>query len=130
MPLQLRVRNLVLVQPATSATYDLVPALRRIDGQLIHLFSPGDRLILGWGTSTFGNSDRTYGPAAGKIGFDLEKAVPDLNLRERVRQEPWSQAWRDAGHYGNHIGMLGYQWNREIVAPLLLSEVPMNAARR
>lgn len=123
LPLELHVRNVVLVQPATSPTYNMVPALARITGRMTHFFSPDDSVILGWGTTTFGTTDRWHGPAAGKTGFDIAAALADETSRGKFEQFAWSEAWRAAGHSGDHISMLGYRWNRDYVAPALLLDV-------
>lgn len=124
LPPEVSVRNVVLVQPATSPRYNLVPALARVEGRMTHFYSPSDGLILGWGTTTFGTTDRWHGPAAGKTGFDVVAAVSDEASRGKFLQTPWSTAWREAGHSGDHISMLSYRWNREFVAPALLRERP------
>ncbi len=124
LPPAIHVRNVVLVQPATSPTYDLMPALAHVDGRMTHFYSPSDVVILGWGTTTFGTSDRWHGPAAGKTGFDIARAIADGAARARFVQTAWSEAWRDAGHSGDHVSMLGYRWNRDFVAPALLLHEP------
>lgn len=120
LPEHMRLRNVVLVQSAVSPTHDLTTLLQRIDGRLVNLYAPHDVLILGWGTETFGNVDRTCEAAAGKVGFDLPRAVPKVALRAKIVQIPWTPAafW-DTGHLGGHGGLLGYAWNKAYVAPWL-----------
>lgn len=120
LPPEARLRHVVLVQAALSRDYDLSAALARVDRQLVNFHVPSDRLILGVGTSVFGNIDRGHGPAAGKDGFDLEQAVPVAADRGRFRQVPWSGEMLSAGHLGTHMNCLGYWWNRTYVAPLLV----------
>lgn len=129
LPLEMHVRNVVLVQPATSPTYNMVPALARITGRMTHFFSPDDSVILGWGTTTFGTTDRWHGPAAGKNGFDITAALADETSRGKFEQIAWSEAWREAGHRGDHVSMLGYRWNRDFVVPALMGEIPRHEAK-
>lgn len=124
LPQDVRLRNVVLVQPALSPDYDLVPALLRIDGKLVNFYSPHDWLILGLGTQVFGTMDRKEVASAGKERFDLEEAVRDPVLRERVEQRGWTSRMIGSGHFGNHASILGYWWNKEYVAPYLLDAEP------
>jgi len=122
LPDDVRVRNVVLCQPAVSPTYDLTTALKRVRGQTICYRAPGDWLILGLGTLLFGTLDRRHCIAAGNVGFRLERAIADPTLCARFRQRAWRlEALRGGGHWGGHLGTLGYRWNRRYVAPYLLA---------
>jgi pimeloyl-ACP methyl ester carboxylesterase len=114
------VRNVVLVQPALSPDYDLTAALRRIDRKLVCFYAPNDWWILGAGTAVFGTMDRRFTPSAGKDGFRVERALSDPALRERFVQHGWTGESLAAGHLGMHLGIIGYEWNRRFVAPLLV----------
>jgi len=122
LPEDIHLRNVVLVQSAVSPKYDLDALLRRVDGELINLYSPLDWFVLGWGTNTFGTVDRAHTESAGKIGFDVPVAVTDEKLRAKVVQCPWAAGMMWTGHFGNHASILGYAWNRKYVAPYLLPE--------
>jgi len=122
LPEDIHLRRVVLVQSAVSPTYDLDPLLRRVDGELINLYSPLDWFVLGWGTNTFGTVDRAHTESAGKIGFDLQRAAADETLRLKVVQHSWTANMIWAGHFGNHASILGYAWNRKYVAPYLLPD--------
>lgn len=115
-----RLRQLLLVQPALSPTYDLRPALRHVEGRIVNFYSPNDWLVLGLGTSVFGNIDRAESPAAGKEGFDAAAALPDERERVRLKQVRWSGENFWQGHWGGHLGILTYEWNRRVVGPALL----------
>ena len=114
-----RVRDVILAQPAVSPTYDLTPALRRMDGRIVNLYCPSDWWTLGVGTSVLGTIDRRKTPSAGQVGFELDSAVADARLRSRVVQQAWTPDARALGHWGNHTGMFSYGWNRHRLAPLL-----------
>lgn len=127
LPEDVKLRNVLLVQCALSPDYDLEPALRRVDGQLVNFHSQRDWLILGVGTQTFGTIDRKYVPAAGKDGFDADRAVRDAALRRKLRQIGWREEWLAQGHDGGHPGMLTYPWNRKYVAPYF-KNIPLGGA--
>lgn len=122
LPEEVRLRNVLLVQPALSPDYDLTAALRRIDGQLVNFYSPHDWFILGWGTKTFGTMDRKYVDSAGKQGFDAARAAPDATLRKKIVQEPWRDEMVLSGHLGNHLSIMLYGWNKKYVAPYLCAK--------
>ncbi len=122
LPQDVRLRNLILVQAAISPDYDLSQALRHIDGSIINFHSKLDWVVLGLGTQALGTMDRAYVPSAGKSGFNLATAVPDEALRQRVRQPRWTPKMMLTGHYGGHMGMLAYGWNRKYLAPYLMTE--------
>jgi pimeloyl-ACP methyl ester carboxylesterase len=122
LPPTIGLRNVVLVQCAVAPDYDLREALRRIDGRIVNIHSDRDWFVLGLGTRVFGTVDRTFTESAGKTGFKLKAAVPDEDLREKVVQQPWSPKMAYTGHWGQHGGILLYQWNRDFVAPWLLPE--------
>lgn len=124
LPVGTEVDTLTLVQPALSPAFDLTDALTHVRGRMTVFHSPSDLLVLGWGTSLFGTVDREFCPSAGKVGFDLDKALNNKGLRAKVQQIRWAPDWFWAGHFGNHVSMLGYTWNRRIVAPALLGAVP------
>ncbi len=126
LPQDVRLRHVILVQAAISPDYDLSQTLRQIDGTIINFHSEMDWVILGLGTQAFGTMDRLYVPSAGKSGFNLMAAVPDEALHGRVRQVQWTPKMMLAGHYGGHVGMLTYGWNRKYLAPYLMHEAQDN----
>lgn len=121
LPDGVTIRDLVLCQAAISPDYDLTPALRHINGEIVNLHSPRDWLILGLGTKLLGTMDRHHVASAGKDGFDLAAAVADPAMRQRVKQVAWCPNMRQFGHDGGHLGILAYEWNKHNVAPLLLA---------
>ena len=119
LPEHVRIRNIVLAQPAVSPSYDLGPALRHVDGKLVNHYSQYDFLILGLGTFVFGTMDREHTSSAGMKGFTVEEAVNDPALRQRVEQHRWTCRSILEGHLGDHFGILGARWNADHVAPYL-----------
>jgi pimeloyl-ACP methyl ester carboxylesterase len=120
LPEDVRLRNILLAQPDISPTYDLTESLRRIDGKLVVFYSPNDWVLSAVFSRIFGTMDRQFVVAAGKVGFDLEVAVPDESLRAKVEQVGWSLEWAATGHPGNHMAVLQYRWNKYCVAPYLV----------
>lgn len=123
------VRNVVLAQPAISPRYDLTPALRHVDGRLTLFYSPSDVVILGLGTRAFGTIDRSQTDSAGMVGFDVDAAVADPKLRERLFQVRWRPEMIWSGHFGDHGGILSNWWNRDFVAPELLRPIEHRLAQ-
>jgi hypothetical protein len=122
LPENIRIRNILLVQSAISPDYDLTKVLNRIDGKLINYYCPLDWFFLGLGTSLFGTMDRVNVDAVGKVGFNIEEAVPDPSQRELVTQRSWTEDMRPFGHPGDHIGIYAPVWNENYIAPHLLPE--------
>jgi len=122
LPEDVRLRHLILVQAAISPDYDLGAALAHVDGKLINFHSAFDWAILGLGTRALGTMDRANVVSAGKVGFNLAVAVPNEALRRRVEQPEWTLAMLTSGHYGGHLGMLTYGWNRKYLAPYLIDD--------
>lgn len=122
LPPEVRLRNVVLAQPAVSRDYGLCPALEHVDGRLVNFYCPSDWVILGAGTTVFGTIDRKHVASAGKEGFDLQAAVPDEDMRNLVEQRAWSWDMFWTGHAGGHLGLAMREWNKRYVAPLLLPD--------
>jgi pimeloyl-ACP methyl ester carboxylesterase len=83
--------RIILLSPAMSPEFDLRPALRATRREVVSFYSRQDRVVLDWGTSTFGTVDRIYSTSAGHSGF---REPDDLNaegreLYRRLVQEPW-----------------------------------------
>lgn len=133
LPDDVRLRNVVLVQAAVSPDYDLLAALRHMDGLVVNLYSERDRMIVGAGTELFGTMDRKRTKSAGHIGFDVEKAVSDALLRPRLVQRAWTRKDEALGHHGGHYDIVQPGWNRAVIAPYLLTDqsktVPAEHAR-
>ena len=120
LPVSVRLRHVILAQPAVSPDYDLTEALRRVDGRLVNFCSPYDVFLLGLGTTLIGTMDRRHVASAGKNGFKLPLALTDHDLAARFEQRNWSPEALATGHVGTHYGILLYQWNQQYVAPYLL----------
>jgi pimeloyl-ACP methyl ester carboxylesterase len=122
LPEDIKVRNVLLVHGAVSPDYNLTEALKRIDGKIINYYSPWDWFILGVGTRLFGTMERVKTDSAGKVGLNPETAIFDPELRPKLIQHRWTKEMFPTGHYGGHFPILSYGWNKNFVAPYLLTD--------
>ena len=98
--------RIILLSAAVSPTYDLRPALRATQEEIVSFYSPHDWLVLGLGTSQFGTVDRVYGPSAGWTGFVVPAQLSreDQALYDRLEQIPWRPSMILEGNWGMHLG--------------------------
>ena len=96
--------RVVLLSAALSPAYDLRPALRGSRRGIVSYFSPGDRLVLCWGTRQFGTIDRAYEASAGCGGFRLPLGVGEDARYGKLIQVPWTPAMIWQGNWGQHNG--------------------------
>ncbi len=122
LPEDIKIRNVLLDHGAVSPDYDLTEALKRIDGKIINYYSPWDWFFLGVGTSIFGTMERVHTESAGKVGINPETAIPDPESRYKLIQHSWSKEMFTTGHYGGHLPILSYDWNKKYLAPYLLTD--------
>jgi hypothetical protein len=112
--------RIILLSPAVSPTYDLRPALRATRKELVNFYSKNDQFILHWGTCTFGNIDRHYGPGAGMTGFQVTVQTPEeAELFGRLVQVPWQPRMLLHGYAGGHHGTSAPPFLAAEVAPWL-----------
>jgi pimeloyl-ACP methyl ester carboxylesterase len=109
-----RANTVILLAPSVSPSYDLAPAMVKIDGKLHVFYSDRDTFFLDWRTSNFGTYDRVRSKAAGNVGF------PDGKYpAAKVVQHPYDPAWESLGNDGGHYGVQGAGFAKQILAPLL-----------
>ncbi|HZW31020.1 MAG TPA: hypothetical protein VFF52_09955 [Isosphaeraceae bacterium] len=117
------VESVVLLSPAVSPGYDLVPALRAVRRQLVVFWSPWDLVILGVGTRFLGTVDRIKTVSAGLVGFRVPG--PDDPDRDRtrqygkLRQVRWRPEMAASLYFGGHLGTDCPLFLRKSVVPLL-----------
>ncbi len=95
------VERIILLSPAVSPHYDLVPALRTTRSEIVSFHSRLDIAVLDWGTSLVGTADRYYSPSAGLNGFSIPAATWEY---QRLKQIEWSPSKAWYGHLGGHLG--------------------------
>jgi pimeloyl-ACP methyl ester carboxylesterase len=113
----------VLLAPALSPRYNLVPALRATVRGIHSLYSRHDTFYLGAGTAIFGTMDRKRTFAAGKVGFHVPEGLPpgDADVyRTKLRQVTWQYGMLADGHAGGHIGPSDRRFVRKWVSPIIL----------
>ena len=125
------VERIILLSSAMSPSYNLSAALRATRGEIVSFYSQLDRMLLGWGTSQFGTTDRIYGPGAGLSGFKTPADLDDEGKRlyERLVQVPWTLErtleFQSGGHHSTTTPwFLGRQ-----VAPWL-RDPPLSSDRK
>ncbi|MBL8795696.1 MAG: hypothetical protein JNM56_17455 [Planctomycetia bacterium] len=98
--------RIILLSPAVSPQYNLRPALRACRHEIVSFHSDLDVVVLGWGTSQFGTSDRHYCNSAGRVGFRKPDASDPEGeqLYRRLVQVRWTPAMLLTGHTGGHVG--------------------------
>jgi pimeloyl-ACP methyl ester carboxylesterase len=114
------VTRIVLLAPSVSATYDLRPALVAAAKGVDVFYSRRDWVALGIGTGVFGTTDRTWCPAAGRVGFWPDPGdLAQSRLLPKLRQHPWDPCLTWAGNSGGHYGTYQPAFLRAYVLPLL-----------
>lgn len=97
--------RIILLSPAVSPNYDLVPAIHSTRAGVISFHSSLDIAVLNWATTLVGTADRHYNPSAGLNGFVLPAAKTSAALDyERLIQINWSPSHAWYGHLGGHMG--------------------------
>ncbi len=99
------VDRVILLSAAVAPSFDLRHALRATRGEIVSFHSRNDRMILSWGTSTFGTIDRFYGESAGLKGFVIPPNLneADRTLYRRLIQVPYtSRMLREGVSNGSH----------------------------
>jgi hypothetical protein len=100
------VDRVILLSAAVSPTFDLRGALRATRREIVSFHSRNDRIMLAWGTSTFGTIDRYYGTSAGLTGFVIPDNLneADRALHMRLIQVPFSSRMLHEGtSNGSHM---------------------------
>jgi hypothetical protein len=113
--------RIILLAAAVSPTYDLRPALRATRREIVNNYSTLDRIILHWGTSQFGTTDRYYVASAGCLGFTVpaDLSTEDRALYARLVQIPWEPRLLLEFHTGGHSGWHSPGFLMNEVAPWL-----------
>jgi hypothetical protein len=106
--------TVILLAPSVSPSYDLAPALSKIDGKLHVFYSDRDTFFLDWRTSNFGTYDRVRSKAAGNVGFPQDK-----DPSAKLIQHPYDPGWESLGNDGGHYGVQGAAFAKQVLAPLL-----------
>jgi hypothetical protein len=100
------IERIILLNAAVSPGYDLRGALRATKRQILSFYSPYDRIVLDWGTRSFGTIDRVHGPSAGYCGFKRPKDLDaeGESLYGRLVEISWDPSMLLQGYAGGHSG--------------------------
>ena len=99
------VDHIILLAPSVSEDHDLRNALRASRHGVDVYYSGRDWFHLGALTSLFGNADRHWRPAAGRVGFKpVGDTDDDVALYANLRQHPWKPNFLWTGNEGGHFG--------------------------
>lgn len=109
------VEQVWLLAPALSPDYDFGPALERVP-RIVAFSSPHDGIILGAGTSLFGTSDRYFGSAGGRVGFNYD--------HPRFEQWGYDPAWLEFRNTGDHLQVLSQRFSWKVIGPSMLHYLP------
>lgn len=118
LPRNVKVDQVVLVQPAISPGYDLSSALRHVKRNMYYTSSPGDWFVLGFGTRVFGTSDGQRTDAAGLVGFQAPGSADARQYRKLIELK-YDPVWMQWGDFGGHTGGLSTGFAYHVLAPLL-----------
>jgi pimeloyl-ACP methyl ester carboxylesterase len=113
--------KIVLLAPAVSSTYDVRPALRSARHGIDVFTSERDVWVLGAGVGVVGTTDRRWGAAAGRVGFEpVGQTAEDTILYSRLREHPWDASVAWTGNYGGHFDTYQTRFFEVYVLPLLV----------
>jgi pimeloyl-ACP methyl ester carboxylesterase len=96
----------ILLAPALSPGHNLCEAMRRTQFGIYNFWTPTDAAFLGIGTTTFGNMDREFGPAAGMIGFRVPDHLSPADARlysRKLTQVRWRFEMLRQGQLPGHM---------------------------
>jgi len=106
LPPDRTIEGIVILGGALSPQYDLRKALARCRKGILNSHSLKDWLILGLGTRLFGTTDRQFGDACGRVGFQEPQnlSADDRALYAKLHQIPWTPDMGDTcAHWGGHL---------------------------
>jgi pimeloyl-ACP methyl ester carboxylesterase len=127
LPAENHISGIVLLVPAVSPRFNLVPALRRTERGIWHFSSPFDLLFLGAGTSLLGTIDCQHTISAGACGFALP---PTLTGEERalyashLHWRPYEFEMAGGFNLGGHFGCTNRVFVSEWIAPIIANSMP------
>ena len=129
LPQGVQFDSVVLSAPAVSPGYDMSAALRHVRGRMYVVTSPLDVVVLGAGTTVFGTTDGVHSAAAGQSGFRMPAGADPVQY-EKVLTMPWRLDWVAHGNFGGHVGGVSPPFARDVLAPVLCSEIRRHNGRK
>ncbi|MCE5327000.1 MAG: alpha/beta hydrolase [Planctomycetaceae bacterium] len=86
MPEGHKVDGLILLSASISSAYDVTKALEHTHRGILNFYNKDDGMLLGVGTTLFGNVDGIRGPSAGLLSFDLPGEKASAGKREAYKR--------------------------------------------
>lgn len=123
LPADRQIEGLVLLSGALSPDYDLRQALSRAKRGILNSYSHKDELVLRWGTSIFGTTDRNFCPSCGYAGFNIPEALSheDTTLYGRLKQVAWQREMAETcRHWGGHITSANGEFMARHITPWMI----------
>lgn len=121
LPADRQVTGIVLLAAAISPTFDLNPAVARVEHGIWNYHSKLDWIFLELGTTLLGTMDGRHVCAAGAFGF--RGAVADEHAQSgRLIQRPWHWRMLSQFHPGDHFGCAHRVFIAEEIVPLIQSK--------
>lgn len=114
LPVSASVTSVALLAGAFDPRRNLGDALARIETRLVNVSSLLDCMVLGVGTSLFGNGDRRYGLSSGMVGLRGREAA-----HAKVRQIVWRPRMMTKGWFGGHFTAASRELIAKHVAPAM-----------
>jgi alpha-beta hydrolase superfamily lysophospholipase len=109
--------RLVLLAPSVASSYDPLPAAKACKEGMDVFTSSKDIWALGIGIKLVGTTDvKRAGTAAGKNGFDLKDAAPN------IRTHAWAKDDAKLGHNGGHYGAYTPEYAKKHLLPILFGK--------
>lgn len=113
MPEGVMIDRVILMSPAVSKDFDLLPTLDHTRLGVIHYWSHREQFTVNV-SHQFGLADGTHGDPASTYGFTMSDP--------RLQQIQWDPAWSSYGYNGEHWEYLfNHNWIADFVAPWVVS---------
>ncbi len=123
LPVGLRATGGLMLVPALSANYDLVPALNQTERGLWNFSSWADAFMLGLGTMLLGTCDGKHQSSAGMTGFATSVHESCNHIGEhqpRLREVPYRREMFHDRNFGGHFGPVSPKFVQHWLAPIVL----------
>jgi hypothetical protein len=116
------IKRIILLSPSVSPHFNLCPALRATQCEIVSFHSCRDVLWLGLCTTVLGTSDGVHSCGAGKDGFALPPCCEEeaCCLYRRLVQCSWRVENILHGVSGGHNGACGCRFLAHEIAPWLM----------
>ncbi len=124
----------IMLMPAISPSYDVIPALAHTTRGLWNFSSWGDAIFVGLGTVLCGTCDGRHRLAAGMVGFSSghqsrhkTENVPTCDGQPSLHETPFRPSMLGDGNLGGHFSPVNPRFVRRWIAPIVLGSEPPSA---